>query len=576
MTALAKNSDYWAKRAVENENNARTTVQAGKDEIEKIFLTTRIRLQKEIEYWWYRFAQNNGLTVAEAKKLMTKKELDELNWDVEEYIRKGIEAAITQVPDVEKQLENASAKFHISRLNALKIQVLSICNELFTDTNKTVKECMKKVYEDTYYKTAYNIQTGIGVYSNFSKIDENLLEKIISKPWADDGSNFSERIWGKYRPQLVNRIHKDLIDCVSRGRNPNEYSEALAKDFKVSLKQAGDLMLSEYNYFNERATQDCMNELGVEEYEILGTLDGATCATCGGLDGKHYPLKDAVIGINSPPFHPRCRCTTIPYFNDEFTQGEERAYRGEDGKTHYTKAKTYEEWKRKFVKEKGQDAWDLYEKNAKNEKVNKFAGEKYASAGENRFTSKSNSDTIKSIDVDDFELFASSKSNNILPEVSKVITDTIKEFENQGGMYISEAHFGEFYDAETGKPALFQVFPNAYGLTELNVNSKILGGKTLDEINELIKNTPVNIANSLEEAVVHECGHAKAYYQKAASEIEEMNKTIKNKGVKEISKIAGKDGAECIAEVEVLLYRGEEVPEKAMELYNEWTRGKSK
>ena len=193
-----------------------------------------------------------------------------------------------------------------------------------------------------------------------------------------------------------------------------------------------------------------------------------------------------------------------------------------------------------------------------------------------KFTSANNDDIIKSIDVDDFELFASSKSNNILPEVSKVITDTIKEFENQGGMYISEAHFGEFYDAETGKPALFQVFPNAYGLTELNVNSKILGGKTLDEINELIKNTPVNIANSLEEAVVHECGHAKAYYQKAASEIEEMNKTIKNKGVKEISKIAGKDGAECIAEVEVLLYRGEEVPEKAMELYNEWTRGKSK
>ena len=447
---------------------------------------------------------------------------------------------------------------------------------MFNDVNKTVKDCMRKVYEDAYYTTAYNIQNGIGVYSDFNRINDRVLEQVLQRPWAEDGSNFSERIWGKQRPKLVNKIHKDLVDCVSRGRNPNEYTEELAKEFKVGLNQANNLIVTEYNYFNERATQDCMKELDVEEYEILGTLDGATCATCGGLDGKHYLLKDAVIGINSPPFHPRCRCTTIPYFNDEFTQGEERAYRGEDGKTHYTKAKTYEEWKRKFVKEKGQDAWDLYEKNAKNEKVNKFAGEKYASAGENRFTSKSNSDTIKSIDVDDFELFASSKSNNILPEVSKVITDTIKEFENQGGMYISEAHFGEFYDAETGKPALFQVFPNAYGLTELNVNSKILGGKTLDEINELIKNTPVNIANSLEEAVVHECGHAKAYYQKAASEIEEMNKTIKNKGVKEISKIAGKDGAECIAEVEVLLYRGEEVPEKAMELYNEWTRGKSK
>lgn len=573
---MATNNNYWKERALEVENNSRSTAEIGRKEIEKIFAVTYSRLKKEINYWWHRFAVNNSLTLSEAKKLMKSKELEELDWDVEEYIKKGIEAAIVTLPEVDKQLENASAKVHINRLTALKLQVLVIANEMFNDVNKTVKDCMRKVYEDAYYTTAYNIQNGIGVYSDFNRINDRVLEQVLQRPWAEDGSNFSERIWGKQRPKLVNKIHKDLVDCVSRGRNPNEYTEELAKEFKVGLNQANNLIVTEYNYFNERATQDCMKELDVEEYEILGTLDGATCATCGGLDGKHYLLKDAVIGINSPPFHPRCRCTTIPYFNDEFTQGEERAYRGEDGKTHYTKAKTYEEWKRKFVKEKGQDAWDLYEKNAKNEKVNKFAGEKYASAGENRFTSKSNSDTIKSIDVDDFELFASSKSNNILPEVSKVITDTIKEFENQGGMYISEAHFGEFYDAETGKPALFQVFPNAYGLTELNVNSKILGGKKLDEINELIKNTPVNIANSLEEAVVHECGHAKAYYQKAASEIEEMNKTIKNKGVKEISKIAGKDGAECIAEVEVLLYRGEEVPEKAMELYNEWTRGKSK
>ena len=349
MTALTKNSDYWKDRAIENEKNARTTAEIGEAELRAIFSETSSKIQKEIDYWWNRFAKNNSLTISEAKKLMSNKELDELNWDVKEYIKNGIEAAITQLPYIESQLENASAKFHISRLNALKIQVLSISNEMFADVDRVVKESMKKVYSDTYYKTAFNIQNAIGIYSDFAKIDDNLLEKILSKPWAEDGSNFSERIWGKYRPKLVNRLHKDLIDCVSRGRNPNEYTQAIAKDFNVGLKQAGDLILSEYNYFNERATQDCLNELDVEEYEILGTLDGVTCATCGGLDGKHYPLKDAVIGINSPPFHPRCRCTTIPYFNDEFTQNEERAYRGEDGKTHYTKAKTYDEWKKEFV-----------------------------------------------------------------------------------------------------------------------------------------------------------------------------------------------------------------------------------
>jgi SPP1 gp7 family putative phage head morphogenesis protein len=545
VTALTKNSDYWKDRAIENEKNARTTAEIGEAELRVIFSETSSKIQKEVDYWWNRFAKNNSLTISEAKKLMSNKELDELNWDVKEYIKNGIEAAITQLPYIESQLENASAKFHISRLNALKIQVLSISNEMFADVNKVVKESMKKVYNDTYYKTAFNIQDAVGIYSDFTKIDDNLLEKILSKPWAEDGSNFSERIWGKYRPKLVNRLHKDLTDCVSRGRNPNEYTQAIAKDFDVGLKQAGDLMLSEYNYFNEKATQDCMDELDVEEYEVLDTLDGVTCSSCAGMGGKHYPLKDAVIGINSPPFHPRCRCTTIPYFNDEFTQGEERAYRGEDGKTHYTKAKTFEEWKKEF---------------ANNEK----------------FTSVNNDDIIKSIDVDDFELFSLSSSNNILPEVSKVITDTIKEFENQGGMYISEAHFGEFYDSETKKTALFQVFQNAYGLTELNVNSSILGGRTIEEIDKLISDTPINTARNLKEAIIHECGHAKAYYRKTVQEIKEMNREIKDMGVKGISSIAEIDGAECIAEVEVLLYRGEKVPKAALDLYNSWTKGGSK
>ena len=163
-----------------------------------------------------------------------------------------------------------------------------------------------------------------------------------------------------------------------------------------------------------------------------------------------------------------------------------------------------------------------------------------------------------------------------MPEVSKVITDTIKEFENQGGMYISEAHFGEFYDSETKKTALFQVFQNAYGLTELNVNSSILGGRTIEEIDKLISDTPINTARNLKEAIIHECGHAKAYYRKTVQEIKEMNREIKDMGVKGISSIAEIDGAECIAEVEVLLYRGEKVPKAALDLYNSWTKGGSK
>lgn len=178
---------------------------------------------------------------------------------------------------------------------------------------------------------------------------------------------------------------------------------------------------------------------------------------------------------------------------------------------------------------------------------------------------------IKSLDVEDFELAASYA--DISQEVSGVISGTIKEYESNGGMYISDVHFGDFYDEATGKPALFQIFPNAYGMIEMNINSRLLGGKTVDEIDQMIAKTIINLPQNLREAVIHECGHAKAYYRKTVKEIQEMNRAILNKGVEGISLIAEHDGAECIAEVEVLLARGEKVPKAAMDLYKEHVKG---
>ena len=52
-----------------------------------------------------------------------------------------------------------------------------------------------------------------------------------------------------------------------------------------------------------------------------------------------------------------------------------------------------------------------------------------------------------------------------------------------------------------------------------------------------------------------------------------MNKALKEKGVEGISEIASRDGAECIAEVEVLLHRGSKIPKEALDLYNEYVKG---
>ena len=89
---------------------------------------------------------------------------------------------------------------------------------------------------------------------------------------------------------------------------------------------------------------------GVEKYQILATLDSQTCDVCGNLDGEIYRTDDAQIGVNLPPFHFGCRCTDVPYYDDNDWPGETRVGRdlvtGED--IEVPANMTYKEWKKTY------------------------------------------------------------------------------------------------------------------------------------------------------------------------------------------------------------------------------------
>ena len=67
-------------------------------------------------------------------------------------------------------------------------------------------------------------------------------------------------------------------------------------------------------------------------------------------------------------------------------------------------------------------------------------------------------------------------------------------------------------------------------------------------------------------------GHAKMYYQKSMSTIESENNELLKIHIKGINETAYSDGSECIAETEVLLSRGDPVPEEAKNLYDKYLK----
>ena len=90
-----------------------------------------------------------------------------------------------------------------------------------------------------------------------------------------------------------------------------------------------------------------LEALGTEKYQILCTLDFQTCDKCGKMDGKVFDVKNYKPGITAPPFHDGCRCTTVPYLEDDIWGEGERAARDKNGKTYYVSDKiTYSKWKK--------------------------------------------------------------------------------------------------------------------------------------------------------------------------------------------------------------------------------------
>lgn len=339
-----RNAEYWRGRFSILEENAHKQSDQYLQNLEDMFMDAQRTVQADIERWYGRFATNNGISLTEARKLLTTGQLEEFHWTVEQYIKAGQQNNLSA--EWLKKLENASAKFHVSRLEAIQLQIQQQIELLYGNQLDGVDSLLKQIVSDGYTHGAFTIQKGLGLGWDITALNQKKLETLLSKPWTTDGRTFSDRIWLKKR-ELVGTVHKELTQGLLRGDSPQKITDAIKNRFKVSRYQAGRLVHTETTYFNAISTKQVYQDLGVQSVEILETLDSHTCPLCQPLDGTVIPLAQYEPGVTVPPFHPNCRGTTCPHYND--MEGE-RAARNAEGKVYYVPANmTFTQWKKAFV-----------------------------------------------------------------------------------------------------------------------------------------------------------------------------------------------------------------------------------
>lgn len=338
-----KSSEYWQKRSEQIANRQFTKADGYASSLGREYGRAMQDIQRNIEIFYQRYAINGEVSMAEARKLLSGKELTEFKMTLEEFTAKAKNNADGRWT---KQLNAVYYRIRVSRYEALQLQIRQQVELMAGNRQKGVRELLGDTYEDTYYRTLFEIQKGTGFGASFARIDSEGLGKVLQTEFA--GSNWSKRIWGD-RDKLAGELRTKLAQSFIRGDSIDRTVKDLSERMGVSRSNAERLVQTESAFFTGEATAAGYEESGVvDQYEILATLDNRTSAICQSMDNRVFDLSAREVNINYPPFHARCRTTVMPYFDDEIDAGE-RIARDDDGSNYFVPGDiNYPDWKKKY------------------------------------------------------------------------------------------------------------------------------------------------------------------------------------------------------------------------------------
>ena len=110
-------------------------------------------------------------------------------------------------------------------------------------------------------------------------------------------------------------VKKGVADTVLRGKGTNLLINQLRKEFDVSYGYARRLAVTESARVYSEAQKANYESNGVEWFEVMTELKA--CKICQPFNGKIFKVSELVPALNAPPFHPKCRCTTVPHFKKD-------------------------------------------------------------------------------------------------------------------------------------------------------------------------------------------------------------------------------------------------------------------
>ena len=272
-----KERNEWIERAKQRVlNNAEITDQSVK-EIMFLFDEAAWTLETEINSMFQKYATENGLTNAEASKLLTGSEYSRWKKGIEEYLKEAEGDSKTLL-----ELNTLAMKSRISRKEQMLATVYQTMITLSRDTETKITDLLGDMFKTNYYRGCYDVQSILGVGFNVSKVDVKMLQRILKHPWS--GKNYSQALW-ENTDKLATLAKRELTMGFMNGSSVQKMAKEINDVMGKGRYAAERLVRTESSYFSNQGELASYREMGIQEYTFLG----GGCEIC--MEKKKYPLR---------------------------------------------------------------------------------------------------------------------------------------------------------------------------------------------------------------------------------------------------------------------------------------------
>ena len=341
--------DYWEKRQTELMKRIEKGTEKTIDSLIKAYEQATKDINKEISRIFKNYAKDSGLSKDTLIRLLNRKESEMHYKNLLEVINNNITDERLKKKLLAKY--NAPAySYRISRYEALQQNIDLELKKLANLEQQITEIRYVDTINETYYRNIFNVQQNLGYAFSFNKIDTKTINLLLNENWIDN-ANFSQRIWNNSE-KLGEYLRTQLTASSMSGKSIQKIAQELADYMNVGIYNATRLVRTEVNHFANETEMLSYEELDIEKYRFIATLDNRTCEHCAELDNKVFKVKDRKPGKNCPPIHSNDRCTTVAEFDDDVIDGLQRRVRDENGKPILVpQDMNYKEWSMQYAPE---------------------------------------------------------------------------------------------------------------------------------------------------------------------------------------------------------------------------------